>query len=80
MKLLIDDPGQNRIVRDLWCWIVGDPKTGLEGIVGVMLDGINFQAVSSSREIALKAKKFFDKEYEVNGKRVSLVRFVRQDT
>ena len=77
---VILDPGQDRLVTDLYAWLVTDPRTGLEGIFG-MSGGPSgeMQAVTSSKDTALKIGELI-KTLPLAGKRFRLVRFAKAET
>lgn len=50
--ILIHNPGQDRKVEEIFVWVAVDPKTQLEGIVGIAVCGFPMQAVTSSRQTA----------------------------
>lgn len=77
MTALIHDPGQDRIVTEVWAWVARDPATGLESLCAVLIDGLNFQAVSTSRTTAERLESLIDEAKNYTGKEVRLVRFVR---
>ena len=69
------DPGQDRIINELFAWVAVDPTTQLESICGFMIDGQPFQAVTSSRATALKIKPLVVNTVGFSGKIFKLVRF-----
>lgn len=73
------DPGQDRILNEVWAWVCEDPKTTLEGFCGFMADGIPFQAVSGSRDTALKMRPYIERAKKLSGKKFRLVRYVKED-
>lgn len=74
----IEDPGQDRIISDLWAWVVVDPETNLEGICGIVVDGAPRMAISSNMNEALRLCNHIKALKEGSGKRIKLVRFVQQ--
>jgi len=75
----IEDPGQDRIISDLWAWIVVDPATNLEGICGIVVDGCPKMAISSNMNEALRLSGHIKALKEGTGKQLKLVRFVQQE-
>jgi hypothetical protein len=77
MDVLLNEP-QDRIVMDVWGWVTTDPKTGLESLCGAKIGGDMFQAVSTSKATILKLEPLIRRAEQATGKRVELVRFVRE--
>jgi hypothetical protein len=75
--MIIEDPGQDRIITELYAYIATDPSTGLEGICGVSLEGRQMQAVTSSPATATAMKPIMDDMAKRVGKKIELVRFKR---
>lgn len=75
MSEIYVDPGQDRIVNELFAWVAVDPKTQLESICGFMIDEQPFQAVTSSRATAFKIKPLVVNAAVFSGKILKLVRF-----
>ena len=73
------DPGQDRLIDELFAWVAEDPRTGLEGICGVMLQGQPFQACSSSRATIEKMRPFVIDAARATGKPIRLVRFSKRE-
>ena len=72
---IIHDPGQDRLIDEIYVWVAVDPKTNLEGIVGIMVGGAPMQAVTSSRALADKMREFVYEISHFNNKRPKLLRF-----
>jgi hypothetical protein len=76
----VTDPGQDRLITDLWAWVVVDPKTTLESICGIVVDGCPKMAISSNMEEALRLCGHIKALKEGSGKKIKLVRFVQSET
>lgn len=57
MKVLYDELPCDRIVNELYAWIISDKRTGLESIFGTKIGGSSFQCVTSSPDLARKMRK-----------------------
>ena len=76
MDLIHDAPG-DRIVGELYAWIVTDHRTGLEGLFGIMGPaGADMQAITSSPAIAKKIGEII-RTLPFSGKTFCLVKFKR---
>lgn len=77
---VIHDAGQDRLITELYAWIVTDPRTGLEGLFG-MSGGPSgeMQAITSSKDIAFKIGEVI-KTLPLKNKRFRLVRFAKDET
>jgi DNA-directed RNA polymerase subunit RPC12/RpoP len=71
----LDDPGQDRLINELFAWIVVDPKTNLEGICGIMVDGCPRLAVTTSRTEAVRLCASIKAAKQQTGKMFRLVRY-----
>jgi hypothetical protein len=76
---IIHDPGQDRLIDELYVWVSVDPKTNLEGICGIMVGGQAMQAVTSSLSIAEKMRDHVVEICHFTGKRTKLLRFVKPE-
>lgn len=77
-KIIHDAPG-DRIVTDLYAWIVTDHKTGLDGLFGIMSPtGSDMQAITSSPAMARKIGELI-RTLPFAGKTFRLVRFKRAE-
>lgn len=70
-EVLVHDPGQDRLIKEVYCFIAIDPRTNLEGICGLG----PFPAMTSSPAIADSMKDFFKTVSEQTGKKIILVKF-----
>lgn len=73
------DPGQDRLISDIFVWLCEDPKTTLESFSGFMVDGVPFQAISGSRTQALKMRPYIERAKSLTGKKFRLVRFQKDE-
>lgn len=74
--MIIDELPQDRIVDELYAWVIVDPKTSLESIFGFMIGNAPMQAVTSSRATALLIMSEVVRQHiNESGKKVKLVRF-----
>lgn len=74
---MIIDPGQDRLILELYVWIAVDPGTHLEGICSISLFGKSMQAVSSSLQTAMKLHPLAIDAARVTGKRIYLAKFTK---
>lgn len=77
MTLIIDNAPQDRLVTDLYAWIVTDPRTGLEGVFGAKLGDQEFQCATSSIVIAQKMGELI-KQLPFGNKKFALVKFIKE--
>lgn len=75
--ILHDAPG-DRVVTDVYAWLCEDLQTGLEGIFGMKLAGLEFQAVTSSLATAREIGQTL-KTLPYCGKKFRLVRFTKAE-
>lgn len=73
----IEDPGQHKLVSDLWAWIVVDPATNLESLCGILVDGCPKVAISSNLNEALRLSRHIKELKTKTGKQLRLVRYVK---
>lgn len=77
---ILHDPGQDRLITELYAWLVTDPRTGLEGLFGISGGPTGeFQAVTSSKEMAISIGQVIN-ELPLGDKRFRLVRFAKAET
>lgn len=76
---MIFDPGQDRLVIDLYAWIVTDKSTGLEGLFAINGGPTGqMQAITSSPDTARKIGDVI-RRLPYMGKRFRLVRFTKAE-
>jgi hypothetical protein len=74
--IIHDAPG-DRIVIELYAWIVTDHRTGLEGLFGIMgPGGADMQAITSSPAVAKKIGQMI-RSLPFAGKTFRLIKFKR---
>lgn len=79
VSMIVHDPGQDRLIDEVYVWIAVDPATHLEGICGIMVGSMQMQAVSSSLEIAMKIAPLVKATVLRAGKQAYLARFTKKE-
>ncbi len=74
MGTIIDDAPCDRIINEIYVWVAIDPKTSLEGMVGMMVGDTPMQCVTSNRRTADMMKPSIAL-MTITGKRFKLLRF-----
>lgn len=76
---IIIDPGNDRLIGELYAWVSIDPKTNLEGIIAFSAGGQMLQAVTSSDRTAMLMRDKMKEVGRASGKNIKLLRFSKPD-
>jgi hypothetical protein len=79
-SLEIHDPGQDRLITEVYAWVCEDGRTSLENVLGFTMDGMAVQAISSSRDTAMRMRGVAARAAVATGKRFKLVKFIKKET
>jgi hypothetical protein len=79
--MIIDNAPGDRIITELYAWVVTDLRTGLEGLFGIAGQyGGEMQAITSSPDTARKIGELIKSLPLHNQKTFRLVRFAKAET
>lgn len=76
--MYLHDPGQDRLVTDLYVWICVNKRTQLEGVFAVNLNGTDFQCATSNLETAKRMMPLLRNMNDPD-KKFRLVRFSKAE-